>query len=117
MNKFRGQCEVTIGGEKRPMVFNMHTFAIVCEGLKISISDFEKAFADERQTRAFMWLVFAGLSTYLEMKGKSVDFTYFDVSDWILDLSDGDVTVIMETLSRSKETNLPEGEKVEVKKK
>ena len=107
MNKFKGECEITIGGKSRPMVFNMHSYAIASEGMMLSIDDYQKAMNDHRQARAFMWLVYAALSTALEMRSKIVDFTYFDVADWLVEVDDSEIKKISDTIEATTSTNLP----------
>lgn len=117
MNKFRGECEIEIGGAKRKLLINMHTYALVCEGMKISIDEFDKAMSDSRQPRAFMWLIFSALQTACEAYSKEVDFTYFDVADWLIDVDQEEINKVVDTIESSASTNLPKDKGTDTDKK
>lgn len=117
MNKYRGECEITIGGKVRPMLFNMHSYAIASEGMKLGIEEFQDALQDHRQTRAFMWLVYAALEAGAEYKGIELDFTYFDIGEWLMDVEQGELNKAIKTIEASSETNLPKTSKPTANKK
>lgn len=118
MNKYKGEVTINIGGKKRSLIFNMHSYAIASEGMKMSIDEYQQAISDHRQTRAFMWLIYAGLSTYLEMKGEEVDFTYFDVAEWLVDVDQNEFNKVVKTIETASTTNLPkENQQISSKKK
>lgn len=111
MNKFRGECEITIGGEKRPMVFNLNSYALASEGMKLSIDEYEKALTDHRQTRAFIHLLHGALVTGAERAGKEVDFTHFDVGDWLVEIEQGELNNAVAAIEAAGKTNLQKSQK------
>lgn len=117
MNKYKGEVAINIGGKTRALIFNMHSYAIASEGMKLSIDEYQKAISDHRQTRAFMWLIYAGLSTSLEMKGQEVDFTYFDVAEWLADVDQDEFDKVIKTIEAASQTNLPKEDSVVSDKK
>jgi hypothetical protein len=102
MNKYKGLCEITIGGEKRSLKFNMNTYAIFCEKMDIDIEDFGAVFLDKRKLKATITLIWAGLASYAESKGENA-LGYHEVSDYMDDISEEDYAIVLDTLLKSRE--------------
>lgn len=102
MNQFKGICEITIGGEKRSLVFNMNTYAIFCEKMDIDISEFGDVFLDGRKLKATIALIWAGLASYAERDGSDT-LTYHEVADVMDEIEEADYTKVLDTLVKSRE--------------
>ena len=81
MNKFRGECEVTIGGEKRGLIFNMYAFSLMCDKLNIDLPEMGEYLDGKKEYMGTITLVWAGLETFCEVNGTKNKLTRPEVSE------------------------------------
>jgi hypothetical protein len=102
-NKHKGTCIIEFGGKKRGLVFNMNTYAIFCEGMDIELMDIDKPFQDKRQAKSFCWLLYSAIIAYDEKHNLPIDYNIHDVYDWVMDVTESDTKLAMNTMLYSRE--------------
>ena len=102
-NKFRGTCQITLGEKQRGLVFNMNTYAIFCEGMDIDLEEIETVFQGRKQAKAFAWLLYSACFAYDEKHSVSIDYSIHDFYDWVMDITQEDTDVVMQTMTGSRE--------------
>jgi len=91
--------EFKIGGKKRLVKFGTNASAIYCDEHNISLSKYNESFALDMvtigQLRDVIW---SGLVAGCYKQKKEVDFTKYDVGDWIDDLQQEEIDNILSLL-------------------
>ena len=105
---------VTIGNKLRPFKFGFNAIDIFCREHKITISEFGARFAQIGKGTATIGelrdIIYAGLAGGALSTGEKIDFTNFQVGDWMDDLPQGELAKMMETITSS--VNVPGKKKV-----
>jgi hypothetical protein len=88
--------EIEIGGKLRPIRFSYAALYEYEQNTgRNAIADFSGMQGDAISVRTAADLIFAGLSLGAKSRGKTVDFTVYDVADW----SFNDQTVITKAMA------------------
>jgi|GEM_PF-1314417 len=100
---------VTIGGKQRPFKFGFNAIDIFCREHNIGISEFGERFAKIGKGNATIGelrdIIFAGLAGGALTSGEQIDFTSFQVGDWMDELPQGELAKMMEAITQS--VNVP----------
>jgi hypothetical protein len=104
MNKFRGQCEVTIGGAKQSMVFNTYTFFILCEKLDCDLEGMAQKLAGKAPLRAITVLVWAAFKVFAEENDKVSKLSVSDVASALQSFSQEDSDSINDAIKFAMES-------------
>jgi|SRR5690554_1351472 len=89
---FKGEVTLKIGGKKRLLKFGTNQTAILCEMYDVPLEEMDQAFSPARmsvaQTRD---LIYSAIAAGCLTKGKEIDFTQYQVGDWVDDLPQEDL--------------------------
>jgi len=100
---------VTIGNKPRPFKFGFNAIDIFCREHNIGINEFGERFAQIGKGNATIGelrdIIYAGLAGGALSIGDKIDFTNFQVGDWMDELPQGELTKMMESIARS--VNIP----------
>ena len=124
MNSKRGYVDVEIGGKKRTLHFSMNFWCHFTETLGIGLNDLEKYFtADNLNISSIRALIYSGLIAYDQEEKNPVDYTIYDVGNWLEDFGAEELQKVMTALTESRilgndlNMGIPRVSKEEVKKK
>lgn len=95
MNIFRGQTEVEIGGKKRLVKFGINALALISEETGKDLDQLDSGIGSIRD------LVWGGLASGCLKKGEKVDFTPYDVGDWIEEMPQAEFDKITRVINES----------------
>jgi len=94
---------IKIGGELRPFKFGFNAMDIFCKEKSIGIGDFGAYFNNIASNKATIAdlrdIVFAGLCGGALSMGSKVDFTTYQVGDWMDELKSDELAKIMASIS------------------
>jgi hypothetical protein len=102
VNQKRGYCQLNIGGKNRTMHFSMNFWAAFEQASGFSISEIDKVFGGGLSLSSMRALVYSGLLAYDQENGNQVDYTIYSVGDWMEDVNQDQLTLIVETLMQSR---------------
>lgn len=100
---------VTIGNKLRPFKFGFNAIDIFCREHKITISEFGERFSQIGKGTATIGelrdIIYAGLAGGALSTGEKIEFTNFQVGDWMDELPQGELAKMMEAIISS--VNVP----------
>lgn len=100
---------VQIGNKLRPFKFGFNAIDIFCRERNITIGDFGKRIAEISKGSATIGelrdIIYAGLAGGALSSGQTIDFTAYQVGDWLDELPQGELAKMMETISQSVSAN------------
>jgi len=102
VNQKRGYCQLNIGGKNRTMHFSMNFWAAFEQASGFSISEIDKVFGGGLSLSSMRALVYSGLLAYDQENGNQVDYTIYSVGDWMDEVDQSSMTLIVETLMQSR---------------
>jgi len=101
---FKAFLELNIGGKKRPFKFGTNATALFCEERKCTLNDFmilgtklQKKEITGSEIRDLLW---AGLICGAKSKKKDVDFTSFDVGDWMDEMDQNELNKVFQEIGQ-----------------
>lgn len=116
-NARSGYCEVEFGGQKRAFKFGMNAFALACEISKQTLEEFLASM--QSNPLSIRYLIWAGLSANCRSKGIEENFNLYTVGDWLDEITQDKLSVLMETISKAQilgsNTQTPVEKKVKAK--
>lgn len=95
MNKFRGECEVVVDGEKLSMTFSVYTFFLFCEKMGVSLDQMEKALSKPTAIGTLMW---SAIKTNCEHKGVDCKYSVVDVAEMLSLMTEDQMRKVNETI-------------------
>lgn len=108
MNKFRGQCEVTVDGKKLSMTFSTYTFFLFCEKMGVDLNQMGEALAKPTAIGILIW---CGLKTQAVIDDKECSYNVVDVIDFISSLEEAEMAKINTAIETAmKSVSNPTGE-------
>jgi hypothetical protein len=102
VNQKRGYCQLNIGGKIRTLHFSMNFWAAFEQASGFSISEIDKVFGSGLSLSSMRALVYSGLLAFDQENGNEVDYTIYSVGDWMEDVDQSALTLIVETLMQSR---------------
>ena len=102
MNKNRGYYTLEIGGKKRTLHFSMNFWATFTDMLGISLDELGSIFEKGISLKAIITLVYSGILTYDQENKKDIDYDYFDVGNWLEDISSEEIEKMVQAMTESK---------------
>ena len=103
MNKKRGYITTKLGGKNRTLHFSMNFWCHFTETLGIGLNDLDKQFnQDKFNINTIRVLLYSGLIAYDQEEKNKIDYTIYDVGNWLEDFSSDDLKKIMEALGDSR---------------
>jgi|SRR6185312_6454930 len=110
---------ITIGGKQRPFKFGFNAIDIFCREHNIGINEFGERFTRIGKGQATIGelrdIIFAGLAGGSLTVAEPIDFSTFQVGDWMDDLPQGELAKMMEAITQS--VNVPGKKKAEAPQK
>lgn len=111
------QSSVYIGGKIRPFKFGTNATAIFCKEMGINLGQFNSVFSPEKMAKQeiqgdeIVTLIYAGLCAACYSSNSPVDFTKWNVGDWIDDLKPDQLAAIFESIGGVKKASKLQGKK------
>jgi hypothetical protein len=102
VNQKRGYCQLNIGGKLRTLHFSMNFWAAFEQASGFSISEIDKVFGSGLSLSSMRALVYSGLLAFDQENGNEIDYTIYKVGDWMEDVDQSALTLIVETLMQSR---------------
>jgi hypothetical protein len=102
VNQKRGYCQLNIGGKIRTLHFSMNFWAAFEQASGFSISEIDKVFGSGLSLSSMRALVYSGLLAYDQENGNEIDYTVYSVGDWMEDVDQSALTLLVETLMQSR---------------
>ena len=102
VNQKRGYCQLNIGGKIRTLHFSMNFWAAFEQASGYSISEIDKVFGSGLSLSSMRALVYSGLLAYDQENGNEIDYTIYSVGDWMEDVDQSALTLLVETLMQSR---------------
>jgi hypothetical protein len=102
VNQKRGYCQLNIGGKIRTLHFSMNFWAAFEQASGFSISEIDKVFGNGLSLSSMRALVYSGLIAYDQENGNEIDYTIYSVGDWMEDVDQSALTLLVETLMQSR---------------
>jgi hypothetical protein len=102
VNQKRGYCQLNIGGKIRTLHFSMNFWAAFEQASGFSISEIDKVFGSGLSLSSMRALVYSGLLAFDQENGNEIDYTIYKVGDWMEDVDQSALTLIVETLMQSR---------------
>lgn len=102
VNQKRGYCQLNIGGKIRTLHFSMNFWAAFEQASGYSISEIDKVFGSGLSLSSMRALVYAGLLAYDQENNNEIDYTIYSVGDWMEDVDQSALTLLVETLMQSR---------------
>lgn len=102
VNQKRGYCQLNIGGKIRTLHFSMNFWAAFEQASGYSISEIDKVFGSGLSLSSMRALVYSGLLAFDQENGNEIDYTIYKVGDWMEDVDQSALTLIVETLMQSR---------------
>ncbi|QDP54290.1 MAG: hypothetical protein Unbinned5434contig1000_37 [Prokaryotic dsDNA virus sp.] len=101
-NKQRGYIDLTIGGKKRTLHFSMNFWSEFTEQLNIPLQDIGLAFENGISLKGLRALIYSAILANDQEKGNVIDYTIFDVGNWLDDLTPEKINKVVEAMLESK---------------
>lgn len=102
VNQKRGYCQLNIGGKIRTLHFSMNFWAAFEQASGYSISEIDKVFGSGLSLSSMRALVYSGLLAYDQENENEIDYTVYSVGDWMEDVDQSALTLLVETLMQSR---------------
>jgi hypothetical protein len=102
VNQKRGYCQLNVGGKIRTLHFSMNFWAAFEQASGFSISEIDKVFSSGLSLSSMRALVYSGLLAYDQESGNEIDYTIYTVGDWMEDVDQNQLTLIVNTLMQSR---------------
>ena len=102
VNQKRGYCQLNIGGKIRTLHFSMNFWAAFEQASGFSIAEIDKVFGGGLSLSSMRALVYSGLLAYDQENGNEIDYTIYSVGDWMEDVDQSALTLLVETLMQSR---------------
>lgn len=102
VNQKRGYCQLNIGGKMRTLHFSMNFWAAFEQASGFSIAEIDKVFGSGLSLSSMRALVYSGLLAYDQENGNEIDYTIYSVGDWMEDVDQSALTLLVETLMQSR---------------
>ena len=102
VNQKRGYCQLNIGGKIRTLHFSMNFWAAFEQASGFSISEIDKVFGNGLSLSSMRALVYSGLLAYDQENGNEIDYTIYSVGDWMENVDQSALTLLVETLMQSR---------------
>jgi hypothetical protein len=102
VNQKRGYCQLNVGGKIRTLHFSMNFWAAFEQASGFSISEIDKVFSSGLSLSSMRALVYSGLLAYDQENGNEIDYTIYTVGDWMEDVDQNQLTLIVNTLMQSR---------------
>ena len=102
MNSKRGYVKVEIGGKERTLHFSMNFWCHFTDSLGIGLNDLDKFFTAGINISTIRALIYSGLISYDQEEGNNIDYTIYDIGNWLEDFDTNQLTKVMNTLSQSR---------------
>ena len=100
---------VIIGNKQRPFKFGFNAIDVFCRAHAIGINEFGERFAKIGSGKATIGelrdIIYAGLAGGALSAGDKLDFTNYQVGDWMDELPQGELAKMMESIANS--INIP----------
>lgn len=93
---------MNIGGKIRTLHFSMNFWAAFEQASGFSISEIDKVFGSGLSLSSMRALVYSGLLAFDQENGNEIDYTIYKVGDWMEDVDQSALTLIVETLMQSR---------------
>jgi hypothetical protein len=111
MNKMRGFVEVEIGEKKRPVKYSYNALCLFGDLAKLSLVELQGLTVEGLSASQFRQLFFAGLWEGCRVMKVPLDFTEFDVGDWLEDLGANQRKEIMDVFLSAMNSVIDDGKK------
>ena len=102
MNSKRGYVKVEIGGKERTLHYSMNFWCHFTDSLGIGLNDLDKFFTAGINISTIRALIYSGLISYDQEEGNNIDYTIYDIGNWLEDFDTNQLTKVMNTLSQSR---------------
>ena len=102
MNSKRGYVKVEIGGKERTLHFSMNFWCHFTDSLGIGLNDLDKFFTAGINISTIRALIYSGLISYDQEEGNNIDYTIYDIGNWLEDFDTNQLTKVMNPLSQSR---------------
>ena len=102
MNSKRGYVKVEIGGKERTLHFSMNFWCHFTDSLGIGLNDLDKFFTAGINISTIRALIYSGLISYDQEEGNNIDYTIYDIGNWLEEFDTNQLTKVMNTLSQSR---------------
>lgn len=102
VNQKRGYCQLNVGGKIRTLHFSMNFWAAFEQASGFSISEIDKVFSSGLSLSSMRALVYSGLLAFDQENGNEIDYTIYTVGDWMEDVDQNQLTLIVNTLMQSR---------------
>lgn len=101
-NKKRAYLSTKIGGKQRTMHFSMNFWGEFCELRGISLEQIGDLFQKGLSIIALRDLVYSGLAAYDLEQGNEIDYTKYNVGEWLDDFTGDQLNEVMTTVLESR---------------
>jgi hypothetical protein len=102
VNQKRGYCQLEIGGTKRTLHFSMNFWVAFEQVSGVSISEIDKVFNSNMSLTTIRSIIYAGLMAYDQENKNIIDYDQYDVGNWMDDISQDDIQLVVSTLVSSR---------------
>jgi hypothetical protein len=102
VNDKRGYCQLEIGGKIRTLHFSMNFWAAFENAAGFSISEIDKVLGAGLSLTTLRAMIYAGILAYDQENKQIVDYDQFDVGNWMEDLNQDHIQLIVDTLMQSR---------------
>ena len=103
MNKKRGYITTKLGGKNRTLHFSMNFWCHFTETLGIGLNDLDKHFSAEKfNINTIRVLLYSALVAYDNEEKNHIDYTIYDVGNWLENFNSKDLQKIMAVLAESR---------------
>jgi len=102
VNKKQGYYTIKLGGENRTLHFSMNFWVELTEHLGISLQELGEAFTDKMALSGVRGIIYCGMLANDKENKKEITYTVYDVGNWLEELSQDDITKIMNVMTETK---------------
>jgi hypothetical protein len=102
VNDKRGYCQLEFGGKVRTLHFSMNFWAAFENAAGFSISEIDKVLGAGLSLTTLRAMIYAGILAYDQENKQVIDYDQFDVGNWMEDVKQANIQLIVETLMQSR---------------
>lgn len=102
VNTKRGYCQLEIGGKTRTLHFSMNFWAAFENAAGFSISEIDKVLGAGLSLTTLRAMIYAGILAYDQENKQVIDYDQYDVGNWMEDVNQDHIQIIVETLMQSR---------------
>ena len=103
MNKKRGYITTKLGGKNRTLHFSMNFWCHFTDTLGIGLNELDSYFGSNKfNLSTIRVLLYSGLKAYDNEQKNPVDYTIYDVGNWLEDFTSDDLKKVMDVLTQSR---------------